>query len=87
MGKVFDDPTHGSDIAVFRDEDDTFQIIYEDWSPINAQKNAWDSPLAGRVSSPDGINGFTFGQHPNVIDHRTTPTGKKEPLRTVLLKQ
>ena len=38
MGKVFDDPTHGSDIAVFRDDDGTFQIIYEDWSPINAQK-------------------------------------------------
>ena len=77
MGKVFDDPTHGSDIAAFRDEDGTFNLIYEDWSPINAQQNAWDSPLAGRVTSPDGINGFTFGQHPNIIDHRTTPTGKK----------
>ncbi|WDE99009.1 hypothetical protein PQO03_14320 [Lentisphaera profundi] len=77
MGKVFDDPSHGSDIAAFRDEDGTFHLIYEDWSPINAQQNAWDSPLAGRVSSPDGINGFTFGQHPNIIDHRTTPTGKK----------
>lgn len=77
MGKVFDDPTHGSDIAAFRDEDGTFHLIYEDWSPINARENAWDSPLAGRVSSPDGIKGFTFGQHPNIIDHRTTPTGKK----------
>jgi hypothetical protein len=75
MGCVFPDPTHGSDIAAFRDEDGTFHLIYEDWSPIDASKNAWDSPLAGRVSSPDGITGFTFGQHPNVVDHRTTPTG------------
>lgn len=76
MGKVFDDPTHGSDSAVFRDEDGTFNLIFEDWRPINARENAWDSPLAGRVSSPDGIVGFEFGEHPPVIDHRTTPTGK-----------
>ena len=50
-GEVFSDPSHGSDAGVFRDEDGTFHMIYEDWSPINAQENGWDSPLAGRVSS------------------------------------
>ncbi|MEO0446245.1 MAG: hypothetical protein AAF191_09245, partial [Verrucomicrobiota bacterium] len=75
-GKVFDDPTHGSDCGVFRDEDGTFHMIYEDWSPINARQNAWDSPLAGRVSSEDGIHGFTFGEHPAAVDHRTKPTGE-----------
>lgn len=75
-GRVFDDPSHGSDAGVFRDEDGTFHIIYEDWSPINAKKNAWDSPLAGRVSSKDGITGFKFGEHPAVVDHRTKATGK-----------
>lgn len=76
MGCVFQDPTHGSDSAVFRDEDGTFHLIFEDWSPLNAQKHSWDSPLAGRVSSPDGINGFEFGEHPYPVDHRTHPTGK-----------
>jgi hypothetical protein len=75
-GEVFADPTHGSDCGIFRDEDGTFHMIYEDWSPINARQNAWDSPLAGRVSSKDGIHGFTFGEHPAVVDHRTKPTGK-----------
>jgi hypothetical protein len=75
-GKVFDDPSHGSDCGVFRDEDGTFHMIYEDWSPINARQNAWDSPLAGRVSSADGITGFTFGEHPPAVDHRTKPTGE-----------
>ena len=76
FGVVYVDPTNGSDISVFRDDaDDRFHIIYEDWSPILARVNSWDSPLAGHVSSPDGITGFRFGDHPNVIDHRTTPTG------------
>ena len=75
-GKVFEDPSHGSDCGVFRDEDGTFHLIYEDWSPINARQNAWDSPLAGRVSSEDGINGFTFAEHPAAIDQRTKPTGE-----------
>ena len=74
--EVFADPSHGSDAGVLRDEDGTFHMFYEDWSPINARQNAWDSPLAGRVSSPDGIKGFTFGEHPPVVDHRTKPTGK-----------
>ena len=76
FGVVYVDPTNGSDISVFRDDaDGRFHIIYEDWSPILARVNSWDSPLAGHVSSPDGITGFRFGDHPNVIDHRTTPTG------------
>ena len=53
-----------------------FHMIYEDWSPINARENGWDSPLAGRVSSPDGIRGFKYGEHPPAVDHRTRPTGK-----------
>ncbi|MEM9478669.1 MAG: hypothetical protein AAGA58_03295 [Verrucomicrobiota bacterium] len=76
-GEVFADPSHGSDCGVFRDEDGTFHMFYEDWSPINARANAWDSPLAGRVSSPDGITGFSYGEHPPAVDHRTNPTGKK----------
>jgi len=76
MGMVFNDPSHGSDIAIFRDEDGSFHIIYEDWSPINAQTHSWDSPLAGHTSSPDGITGFKPHEHPYPIDHRTKPTGK-----------
>jgi hypothetical protein len=76
-GMVLKDPSHGSDCAIFRDEDGTFHIIYENWDPINAQKNAWDSPLAGHASSPDGIKGFVADEHPHPVDHRTKPTGKK----------
>ena len=36
-GMVLKDPSHGSDCAVFRDEDGVFHIIYEDWSPLNAR--------------------------------------------------
>ncbi|WP_423998887.1 discoidin domain-containing protein [Maribacter sp. IgM3_T14_3] len=76
MGVAFDDPTPGSDCSVFRDDaDGLFHIIYEDWSPINARTHAWDSPLAGHVSSEDGLTGFVYGEHPAVIDQRTTPTG------------
>lgn len=74
---VFSDPSHGSDAAIFRsDEDDLFHIIYEDWNPINASTHAWDSPLAGHTSSEDAINGFTPHKHQPPVDHRTTPTGK-----------
>ncbi len=74
---VFSDPSHGSDAALFRnDEDGLFHIIYEDWDPINARKHAWDSPLAGHTSSEDCINGFIPHKHLPVVDHRTTPTGK-----------
>lgn len=66
----------GSDLAVFRDNSDgLFHLIYEDWSPIKARDHAWDSPLAGHTSSPDGINGFFADEHQAPVDHRTTPTG------------
>ncbi len=77
MGVAFRDPSAGSDCAVFIDDaDDDFHIIYEDWSPINAQRNAWDSPLAGHTSSSDGLTGFEPHEHPFPVDHRTTPTGQ-----------
>lgn len=79
MGKVLNDPTHGSDMAVFRDDDGTFHIVYEDWSPINARNHAWDSPLAGHADSPDGIHDFLPHEHTPPIDKRTKPTGKIEP--------
>ena len=79
MGRVFHDPSHGSDIAVFRDEDGLFHIIYEDWSPINPRENHWDSPLAGHTSSKDGITNFSPHKHPPVIDKRTKATGKNIP--------
>lgn len=76
VGMVFDDPSHGSDSSIIRnDEDGRFHIIYEDWSPIKARANSWDSPLAGHTSSPDGINGFAAHAHHPAVDHRTTPTG------------
>ncbi|MBD0831033.1 glycoside hydrolase family protein [Aestuariibaculum sediminum] len=76
IGLVFKDPSHGSDMAIFRDEDNIFHLIYEDWSPINPRENSWDSPLAGHADSPDGINGFLPHEYPPPIDKRTKPTGK-----------
>jgi hypothetical protein len=76
VGKVFDDPSHGSDAGVIRTRDGTFHLIYEDWSPINARRHSWDSPLTGHADSPDGIRGFAYGDNPPIIDHRTTPTGR-----------
>ncbi|MEL7117827.1 MAG: hypothetical protein AAFO07_00240 [Bacteroidota bacterium] len=73
MGMAFKDPSHGSDCAFFRDSDGSFHVIYEDWSPINAAKHAWDSPLAGHAVSPDGLGSFEIKAP--AIDHRTTPTG------------
>lgn len=75
-GEVLADPTHGSDAGVIRTEDGMFHLIYEDWSPINARQNSWDSPLAGHADSPDGIEGFRPHEHPAPIDRRTKPTGK-----------
>ena len=75
-GEVFADPSHGSDIAVFRDLDGSFHIIYEDWSAINARGRSWDSQYAGHTSSPDGINGFTAHEHTAPIDYRGDPTGE-----------
>lgn len=75
-GIVFNDPSHGSDTSLFRDDaDGRFHLIYEEWSPINARKHSWDSPLAGHTSSPDGINGFEPHKHHPAVDHRTSPTG------------
>ncbi|MEM8955878.1 MAG: family 43 glycosylhydrolase [Verrucomicrobiota bacterium] len=76
-GMVFSDPSPGSDAGIFRDDDGTFHLIYEDWTPINAKENSWDSPLGGHASSPDGINGFEPHEHTPVIDERTEPTGEK----------
>ncbi len=72
-GEAFADPSHGSDMGVFRAADGSFHMFYEDWSPIDASSHSWDSPLAGHTSSPDGIKGFTPHKHPAPIDERTAP--------------
>ncbi|MEM7811187.1 MAG: hypothetical protein AAF532_06905 [Planctomycetota bacterium] len=75
IGMVFADPSHGSDCGVIRDDaDGRFHMIYENWDPIDARKNAWDSPLAGHSVSPDGVTPFEILAP--AIDHRTNPTGK-----------
>ena len=74
MGIAFKDPSHGSDAGFIRDLQGRFHVIYEDWSPINARKHSWDSPLAGHAVSPNGINQFKI--LPPVVDKRTKPTGK-----------
>lgn len=76
-GMAFNDPTHGSDHAVIRDNSDgLFHIIHEDWTPINARRHSWDSPLAGHTSSADGLTGFQPAEHVPPIDFRTEPTGE-----------
>ncbi|MDP6358592.1 MAG: hypothetical protein QF473_25965, partial [Planctomycetota bacterium] len=74
MGLAFKDPSHGSDCAFIRDLQDKFHVIYEDWSPINARRHSWDSPLAGHAVSPDGIANFKI--LPAAVDERTKPTGE-----------
>ena len=74
IGLVFADPSNGSDNAVIRGADGKFHFIYEDWSPLNASKQAWDSPLAGHAISDDGIKDWKI--LPPAIDLRTKPTGK-----------
>ena len=69
------DPSHGSDAGFIRGLDGRMHVIIEDWSPINAGKRSWDSPLAGHAVSPNGIDGFVF-QAP-AVDNRTKSTGKK----------
>jgi hypothetical protein len=76
VGKVFDDPSHGSDAGILRDVDGTFHLIYEDWSPINARQHSWDSPLAGHATSEDGIHGFEPHETAPPIDERTEATDK-----------
>jgi hypothetical protein len=74
MGIAVKDPSHGSDAGFIRDLDGKMHVIIEDWSPINASKRSWDSPLAGHAVSPNGIDGFKFLKPP--VDNRTKPTGK-----------
>ena len=74
MGMAYKDPSDGSDCAIIRDLDGKFHLILEDWSPINARKHAWDSPLAAHAVSPDGLKDFKALAPP--VDERTTPTGE-----------
>ena len=74
MGIAVKDPSHGSDAGFIRDLKGNMHVIIEDWSPINASKRSWDSPLAGHAVSPNGLNGFVFKKPP--VDKRTKPTGK-----------
>lgn len=74
MGLAFSDPSHGSDCCFIRDLQGKFHVFYEDWSPINASKRSWDSPLAGHAVSDDGIKDFTILEP--AIDNRTMPTGE-----------
>lgn len=74
MGIAVKDPSHGSDAGFIRDLNGNMHVIIEDWSPINASKRSWDSPLAGHAVSPNGLNGFEFKKPP--VDNRTKPTGK-----------
>lgn len=74
LGMAFKDPSHGSDAGFIRDLDGNFHVIYEDWSPISANKRSWDSPLAGHAISDDGPLGYKILDP--AIDNRTTPTGK-----------
>ena len=74
MGMAFKDPSDGSDCAIIRGLDGKYHLILEDWSPIDASKHAWDSPLAMHAVSDDGIKGFEI--LPPAVDERTTPTGK-----------
>ncbi|MEW4561832.1 hypothetical protein AB1K70_04860 [Bremerella sp. JC770] len=75
MGIAVRDPSHGSDAGFIRDLQGNMHVIIEDWSPINASKRSWDSPLAGHAVSPNGIDQFEFRAPP--VDMRTKPTGKK----------
>lgn len=74
MGMAFADPSDGSDAGFIRDLDGNFHVIYEDWSPIEARKHSWDSPLAGHAVSDDGPLGYKILDP--AIDHRTEPTGE-----------
>ncbi|QDT60314.1 hypothetical protein SV7mr_28340 [Stieleria bergensis] len=74
MGIAVADPSHGSDAGFIRDLDGNMHVIIEDWSPINASKRSWDSPLAGHAVSSDGLRNFVFKSPP--VDERTKPTGE-----------
>ena len=74
MGMAVPDPSHGSDAGFIRDKEGKFHVIFEDWSPINASKRSWDSPLAGHAVSEDGISNYKF--LPPAVDYRTKDTGE-----------
>lgn len=74
MGIAFRDPSHGSDCTVIRDLQGNMHIIYEDWTPINARRHSWDSPLAGHAVSRDGDGSFRILAP--AVDMRTRPTGE-----------
>lgn len=74
MGMAFQDPTHGSDCGMIRDLQGNFHVIYEDWSPVNARKHSWDSPLGGHAVSADGMGNFEILAP--AVDLRTKPTGE-----------
>lgn len=74
MGLAVADPSHGSDAGFIRDLDGKMHVIIEDWTPINASKRSWDSPLAGHAVSADGVGDFVFKQPP--VDERTKATGE-----------
>ncbi len=74
LGMAFADPSHGSDSGFIRDEEGRFHVIYEDWSPISANKHSWDSPLAGHAVSATPAGGYRILDP--VVDERTTPTGE-----------
>ena len=74
LGMALKDPSHGSDAGFIRDLDGNFHVIFEDWSPISANKRSWDSPLAGHAVSDDGPTGYTILDP--AVDNRTKPTGK-----------
>lgn len=76
MGMALNDPSHGSDCAVIRGLDGRFHIIFEDWSPINARKHSWDSPIAGHAVGRKGYNDFEIVEP--AVDARTRGTGKME---------
>lgn len=74
MGIAVRDPSHGSDAGFIRDLDGNMHAIIEDWSPIDASKRSWDSPLAAHAVSPNGVDGFEFRKPP--VDNRTKATGR-----------
>jgi len=73
-GKAVEDPSHGSDAGFIRDLDGRVHVVFEDWSPINASRRSWDSPLAGHAVSSNGIDGFKIVKP--AVDRRTQPTGE-----------
>ncbi len=74
MGIAVKDPSHGSDAGFIRDKQGRFHVIFEDWSPINASKRSWDSPLAGHAVSDDGVTNWKFLKP--AVDNRTKDTGE-----------